>query len=128
MANCGTKDKLEFAIALARHSSATLRDIQALMRYGSGHSRLEVDRCNGPDYDRCRNDADRKHVADAWQEYQDTLPEKIGRYRAAIAKICATFGAKVIFQGDPRGCTVKIVVPDGYTNDWGKEGICVPTS
>lgn len=31
-------------------------------------------------------------------------------------------------QGDPRGATVKIVVPSGRTNDWGKEGIIVPGS
>lgn len=35
-------------------------------------------------------------------------------------------GCKVIFSGDPRGCTVKLVVPSGRTNDWGAEGICVP--
>lgn len=28
--------------------------------------------------------------------------------------------------GDPRGCVLKIVVPSGATNDWGREGIAVP--
>jgi hypothetical protein len=27
-----------------------------------------------------------------------------------------------------RGNTIKVVMPDGYTNDWGREGLCVPTS
>lgn len=31
-----------------------------------------------------------------------------------------------IFQGDPRGATVKIRVPSGKTGDWGQTGICVP--
>lgn len=32
------------------------------------------------------------------------------------------------FQGDPRGATVKLVMPDGRYDDWGQEGICVPTT
>lgn len=32
----------------------------------------------------------------------------------------------VIFGGDPRGCTVKLVFHDGYTNDFGGQGYCVP--
>ena len=33
-----------------------------------------------------------------------------------------------VFSGDPRGHTVKLRVPSGRTDDWGREGICVPTS
>lgn len=37
-------------------------------------------------------------------------------------------GAKgCVLQGDPRGCTFKLVFADGATNDWGREGWCVPT-
>jgi hypothetical protein len=32
----------------------------------------------------------------------------------------------VIFEGDPRGCTVKLVFKDGFTNDTSREGYCVP--
>lgn len=32
-----------------------------------------------------------------------------------------------ITQGDPRGACVKIQVPSGFTDDWGREGVCVPT-
>ena len=32
----------------------------------------------------------------------------------------------VRFGGDPRGCTVKLLFYDGATDDWGKEGWCVP--
>lgn len=123
-----TKDKIDFAHAMGKHSKATARDLQRLMRYGATHARIATDQCNGPDYDRCRNDAERLRVSQRWQEYQDKLPAKLEHIRAAIRKICQSFGADVVFQGDPRGCTVKIVVPDGYTNDFGREGICVPTS
>lgn len=33
---------------------------------------------------------------------------------------------RVSFQGDPRGCTVKLVMYDGRSDDWGREGLCVP--
>lgn len=35
-------------------------------------------------------------------------------------------GFKPVFSGDPRGCVLKIQVPSGKTNDWGREGLCVP--
>lgn len=32
-----------------------------------------------------------------------------------------------VFQGDPRGACVKIRVPSGKTDDYAREGVCVPT-
>lgn len=32
-----------------------------------------------------------------------------------------------IFNGDPRGACTKLRVPSGRTDDWGGEGVCVPT-
>jgi hypothetical protein len=43
-----------------------------------------------------------------------------------ILEILAPHDCSAKFSGDPRGCVVKIIVPDGYTNDFGQEGICVP--
>jgi hypothetical protein len=37
-------------------------------------------------------------------------------------------GFAPVFQGDPRGATVKLKVPSGFYNDWGQTGLCVPTS
>jgi len=53
---------------------------------------------------------------------------KYRRVANRILDICKEFGGIPVFQGDPRGNTVKIKVYDGYTNDFGSEGICVPTS
>jgi hypothetical protein len=41
-----TKDKLEFAMLMARHTRATLRQVQALMRYAGTLQRLAEDDCN----------------------------------------------------------------------------------
>lgn len=45
---------------------------------------------------------------------------------ARIEALAAKWGMKAVLSGDPRGCTVKLQVPSGRTNDWGQEGICVP--
>ena len=57
-------------------------------------------------------------VAEDWTErrIEDNLAEVLSHYQM-----------RPMFQGDPRGATVKIVVPSGKTNDWGNTGICVPT-
>jgi hypothetical protein len=64
------------------------------------------------------------------------------RSEAAIEKACAAVNAGIgcnceagskpctfipHFNGDPRGAVVKLSVPSGRTDDWGREGICVPT-
>lgn len=51
--------------------------------------------------------------------------------KALIDALNATRGEdqavfKAIMQGDPRGCVLKTAVPSGRTNDWGREGICIP--
>ena len=47
---------------------------------------------------------------------------------ARITVLAQSIGCRVIFSGDPRGATVKLAMPDGYTDDWGHQGVCVPTS
>lgn len=48
------------------------------------------------------------------------------RLEAQILETCKPYGMTPKFGGDPRGCTVKLQMPSGRTNDWGGEGICVP--
>ena len=103
-----TKEKLEFTYAMGKHSAATLWDCQRIMRYGATYKRLATDMCN--------------------REWLPSDEDKKIRTRKAMDKIVKSFGGKLVCAFDPRGCTVKIQVPDGYTNDWGKEGICVPTA
>lgn len=108
MQRATTAAKAEFAYLMAIHSAASLSQIQRLMRYGSSYGRFQEMACN-----------------DQLTEQQMGKEQRLER---AIDLLCKEFGATPKFSGDPRGNTVKIQVPDGYTNDWGKEGICVPTS
>lgn len=43
-----------------------------------------------------------------------------------ILSLCREWGIVPVFNGDPRGATVKLQVPSGRKNDWGQVGICVP--
>lgn len=101
-----TREKLEFVFAMAKHSNATLHDCQRIMRYAVTYHRFAEECCN--------------------RELSIAERDKWGRVQFRIMDLCGSFGAKAKCQNDPRGTTVKVVVPDGYTNDWGNEGICVP--
>jgi hypothetical protein len=74
------------------------------MRYAATIQRIAVDECNR----------------------ELTTAERNKRLRVVnkLLEVCGD--VKPSWNGDPRGCVVKLAVPDGYTNDWGKEGICVP--
>jgi len=54
-------------------------------------------------------------------------PARIDQIERRIIKRATQIGAGVVFSRDPRGATVKLTVPSGYTDDGGREGICVPT-
>ena len=98
--------------------SARAQFAKRLLRYGATLGRLAEAQCNG--FQDWRGN---------WDEKAEKRAEaKEARILARAEKLCAAFGCKVVTQGDPRGNTLKIQVPDGYTNDWGREGICVPTS
>lgn len=108
---------------------------QRLMRYGATLGRIAEMDCNSPDYPSYawklpepERIATFKRIDQRWQESLDRNQLKEERIRAKVTELCARFACKPVFQGDPRGNTLKIQVPDGYTNDWGGEGICVPTS
>ncbi len=77
-----------------------------LIRLALKYDRMQVEKCNQP-------------VDDAFHDTESRLASKITR--AAKRRLCG-----VLLGGDPRGCTVKLTVPSGETNDFGKTGWCVP--
>lgn len=85
-----------------------VKDAKAIITHAQRHHQYAEDVCNGT-----RSDDD---------SAQDAL---VRRIEQTAKRLGAT---AVVFSGDPRGCTVKLVFADGFTNDFGKEGYCVPTS
>lgn len=104
-----TNAKLQFVFAMARHgNSISLNDCKRIMRYAATLQRLAETACN--------------------RELTKAEILKDEAMMAKVIEICAPSDIEPSFSGDPRGCVVKLVVPDGYTDDFGREGICVPTA
>jgi hypothetical protein len=83
-----------------------------LIRLANAHHQMMVDYCNGmePLY---------REDDEPTTRYADLI--------SLINEAASSCGCGVVLKGDPRGATVKLVMPNGATNDWGKEGWCVPT-
>jgi hypothetical protein len=110
-----TKAKMEFVYAMARHSKATLHDCQRLMRYAATLQRIAEAHCNDS---KCPYGP---HLPDGGCMKQESIQWKVGEICERIDGVL-----DAIFSNDPRGAVVKLKVADGYTNDMGREGICVP--
>lgn len=130
MRNASHSDREKFVALIQQHAGGDPTQrysfAQRLMRYGATYGRLAEDACNGPEYG--ANEEYDKIIQTRWHELQDALPAKQDKIEAAVSELCATFECKAIFSGDPRGNTLKIEVKSGYSNSFGGEGICVPTS
>ena len=102
------KEQITFCILMAREIPAdaplVLTDVlHDLMRLARHHKKLQEMACNEP-------------VPEGHDE----------KCEGRIRELCEEINCVPVFSGDPRGCTVKLKVPSGRTNDWGREGICVP--
>ena len=124
MANrASRKEREEFVSLIMQHVEIGGWDgkfslSQRLMRYGATYAGIQERQCNGHQ--------DRQGY---WDEKAATKDErKEERIRDKVIKLCKEFDCVPEFQGDPRGATIKIMVPDGFTNDWAQVGICVPNS
>lgn len=98
--------KMEFAYVMGKHSPLALGTIKRLLYYAATHQRLEIAQCN--------------------RELSVREQAKLAKVRADIALMLEGTGVRALFGGDPRGATVKLIVADGFTNDFGGEGVCVP--
>lgn len=124
----GRKERHEFIAMMYEHSPHEWceddppmfiqKQAELLMRYGATLKRLAEELCNGYQDAQVNWDSRRTELAE----------KKQARIEAKAQAVAVAIGGKAIFQGDPRGCVLKVIFPDGYTNDWGREGICVPTS
>lgn len=87
---------------------AVLDIARAILRDAATHYRLAEQDCN-------------VGLTEAQARRSDACERRI---LARCAELGPGFGA--VFSGDPRGATVKITLPSGYSDSWGGEGLCVP--
>ena len=96
----------DLRLALSRNGvTADDRDLKELIRLARNHEQACVDYCNGKG-----------------------TGKNIDTYERFISKLLKDklSGIKPSFNRDPRGCTVKLILPNGETNDFAKTGYCVP--
>lgn len=118
-----------------------------ILRHANTVQRLAVDSCNGVRSPRHYNQSDNALTACGldivaeddimWthQWLRTTCPDCLStRAERLIREWCgkcqhtrAIDRIVPIFQGDPRGCCVKLRVPSGRTDDMEREGMCIPT-
>ena len=88
------------------HQGATLADCRRLIKAAARHDLMMIRKCNG----------------------LGATGDTLDRARSNIKRLAVKLGASgVVLGGDPRGCTCKLTFSDGFVNDFGKEGFCVPT-
>lgn len=114
-----TKDRIEFAVLFCRHTKvapfsdlAISHDIAQLLRLAATHQHIAEYHCNG--------NCPHRH-----ERFKDVCTKQL-RIETKIRALLSKYARHPEFGGDPRGCTVKIVCPDGFSDDMGQEGICVP--
>ncbi len=106
-----------------------VRLAELILRHGKTYSRIQEMNCNGVGtwYGESNESfAKRQSRHEAYCEKREQQLEK------RITAICAELGAgfEPIFQGDPRGNTIKIKLPSQpkAANSYDQEGVGVPTS
>lgn len=103
----------QFAATMARElpprwcAEAVVRWCAKTRAMAATHQRLMLEYCN-----------------DGLDERQK---HQVDRVRERLARHCEPANVRPVFSGDPRGCTVKLQVPSGRTQDWGEVGVLVPT-
>ena len=124
------KDREQFLATIA-NEGVSLDAARLVLRHANTIQRLATAECNG-DYP-CDNGERKVQPCSRCESgYVRSVLSKDGicpqcRAQDRITAILKPFNVQPVFQGDPRGCCVKLAVPSGKTDDWGREGLCVPT-
>lgn len=96
---------------------AIARTCSLIARHATTHCKLQEMQCNG--------------LTETQEEWVFKREEQIEtRIRDLCEELPHVDGQPIrpVFQGDPRGATVKLKMPDGRYDDWGQTGLCVPGS
>lgn len=128
-----TKDKLEFALAMGRHTRASLRQVQALMRYAGTLRTLSQSTTDSISPGQDRIAARRWHIQrKVWfvcDELRELRCPCCGAERDGMGVLshfrgCADAKAGIVLQPTPvfAGAVLKI-----RSNSFGDEGIVVPS-
>ena len=132
MSKASKKEREEFVAVLVREcpqvDAVQVAQVAGrIMRHAATYCRLAEESCNG-------HPAQGSPTMPAAQlgKLQEKWDARIEREEARIEKLltaaASELGLVADFGGDPRGYTVKLMLPSGRSNSFGGEGYGVPTS
>ena len=124
------KEREEFIAAMVREFPNKSADSVAqlarlLLRHAKTHGRLAEETYNGHPAQ-----GSPSLPAATINRLQEKWDARIARQEKQVerrmSEIAAELGAKIDFGGDPRGYTVKLILPSGHSNTWGQDGFGIP--
>ncbi len=121
----------ELALKLAPYMGSTYAitsTCSAICRAATTYARIQEESCNGPG-DWIVNGSNSGPAIERWQARIDKREAELERRLAALVANLQTVNGepcRVVFNGDPRGATVKVKVPGADGDSWGRDGFCVP--
>ena len=124
------RDREQFIVAMAAEG-VPIEVTRAVLRDAATHNRCAEAQCNGDwPYDNGERKVKPCVRCEAGCVSSQLLRGGLCpscRAEDRITARLAPFNVTPDFQGDPRGCTVKLRVPSGRSDDGDRIGLCVPT-
>ncbi len=124
------KERDEFIATLTRALPNTPAHIvtqyaRLLLRHAKSHGNIAEAECNGhpamsSPYIDSKTASKLQAQHEAWCEKRERQLER------RMTQIAGELGVGIVFGGDPRGYTVKLQLPNGESNTWGRDGFGVP--
>ena len=123
-----TKNGLELAIKLKLTDPQSVETCGKICRAARSYARIQEDMCNGHPIQGTNAPIEQVRKAQArWDARCDQENDRLEKLiRSHAAKLPGV--AAVRFQGDPRGCTVKLLRPQDSQEDFSSDGVPVPGS
>lgn len=134
-----TNERERFIATIARSCSGhpvhiVTRNATLILRHAKTHGRLAEMSCNGHPLQSvcppqgCDLKAWNDRVKRAQEKHDAWIEKREAQIERRISELASEIGCKANFGGDPRGYTVKLILPGGEYNTWGgkEEGYGVP--
>lgn len=102
-----------------------VRNARLIIRHAVTHGHLAEQSCNGHPAQGSPS-MDVATVNRLQEKWDARIAKREAQIERRIAELCAEIGIAVHFGGDPRGYTVKVQLPNGASNTWGRDGWGVP--
>lgn len=109
-----TKKSLREYEMLRERLGMTDQDMSLCLNRARRHHHMQEQYCSPPRYLTMGEDSEKRY-----EQWEKVLDGKVERCEKRLTNQLLATGrvSRVIFEGDPRGCTVKVLLSDGSSGD-----------